>query len=193
MIKLISAACAALIGLTVTGYSLYLGHFASALALLGSTAYLTLRVLMGPIRTMFSSSFDLAASVICTIGLVGTFASHSAFDFKLQAAYAEAFDSFLRMDSSCMRKNPQLSSIFDVGVRVCALQGNSDQSSGVRELSKGLHFGPALSIADSANSMMDVERQNDCARVFKQAINACPESFSDMSPAGRQTLLAAAQ
>lgn len=193
MIKLVLAACAALIGLTVTGYALYQGHFTSAVALVLATACCVLRALAGPIRTMLSSSFELAAGVIGTIGLFGTFFSHAAFDLKLQAAYAEATDSFLRMDPTCLRKNPQLSSVLEAGARACALQGNSDQISGVHELSKGLHLGPTLSIADSTNSMLKAERQNTCANIFMYAVSACPGSFSDISASGRQTLLAAAK
>ena len=126
--------------------------------------------------------------------------SGNLFNPPLQQAYAEALNGFLYIATGatevqmlCPEAAPLLGRLAARGVNVCPLQHNSDAIHASAELSKGLQFGPGLSMIDSAATLAQDGEVNYCARTFREAYRACPAAFSSMKPDSLEVLLEAAR
>lgn len=193
MNRLIGAAIVGLAGLILAGISLANGQPIVALALALSGIYLGLGLIIGIAESLDNPNFKAAAALIGLIGIVGVFTYNRAFDVNIQQAHAGASSSFSFLELQCRPMTPELRDIQNLGIKACALQGNSDQMSAVVDLAKGLHLGPALTLADSAASLGNAPAPDYCARAYSAASAICPAGFSSLSPADRKALLHASK
>lgn len=136
---------------------------------------------------------QFAALVITTIGIVGVFVHHAAFDLELQSAQIDAVQAFQAIDSLCRPVSPALMKVRQFGIAACTTQGNRDQRSAIMELEKGLHFGPGLSVIDGGAGLAKDAVPNRCAKAVKVAYDMCPVGFSLMKAAALKELLDAAK
>lgn len=137
---------------------------------------------------------EAATGIAMLAGLVFVFNSNDFFKPKLQQGYAAVLPRILDMDTYCPLGVPETKQIRDYGLKACALQNNHDASSAVTELGKGIHFGPGLTLVDSAATLATDEKPvNHCAQAFKAADRLCPLAFSSMGKEERAALLMAAE
>ena len=135
-----------------------------------------------------------ATGIAMLVGLVVVFHSNDFFKPKLQQGYAAVLPRILDMDTYCPLGAPQIKQIQDYGLKACALQNNHDASGAVTEMGKGIHFGPGLTLVDSAATLTTDEKPvNHCAHAFKAAVRQCPLAFSSMGKEEREALLKAAE
>lgn len=193
MLRFILAGILAAAGIVLAVISLVNGNPVVALALTLAAIYVGLGILLGVAESMVDPYFRIAAAAIGLVGLVGIFLYNRAFDLNIQGAHAEAMSEFLTMESRCRSMSIELQNIQKLGVKACATQGNSDQMSAVLELAKGVHFGPTLTIIDSAASLQNSSPPDSCAQAFKAASDLCPSAFVSLSSANRKALVEAAK
>lgn len=183
-----------IIGLTSTGTALWNGQLIAALAIALATAYAVLAWYSGIIDSLTNPIFQLAgAVVILPIGLVAILNNNRALNVDLQVAYSAVLYDLGTMHLHCDVRSAELRKLQEFGVMACAMQGNSDQLGVLNELSKGIHFGPTLTVLDSGAALLDSENPNYCAKTFKAAENLCPTAFMSLKKSYRSALLAAAQ
>lgn len=193
MTRLWIAAAFLVVGLVLAGLSLHNGQPLVALTLALAGVYAAAGVAFGVSQALNSPTFQLAAGAVGLIGLVSVFLYNRAFDVNLQSAYAGALYEMGTLELRCRPMSPELADIQRFGVAACASQGNSDQMGAVVELGKGLHFGPTLSLADSAIGATKSEPPNYCAQAAQAASQLCPNAFISMTADERRALADAAK
>lgn len=193
MLRFVLAGILAATGIVLAVISLVNGNPVIALALLLAAIYVGLGILLGVAESMANPYFQVAAAVIGLVGIVGVFLYNRAFDLNLQDAHLGAMSDFATMELSCRPMSIELQNIQKFGMKACATQGNSDQMSAVLELAKGVHFGPTLTIIDSAASLQKGSPPDYCAQAFKAASDLCPLAFVSLSKANRKALVEAAK
>lgn len=181
------------VGLILAAVSLYNGQPVIALSLALAGGYAAFGIFMGVGESLVNPSFQLTAAVIGGIGLLGVFLYNRAFDTNLQGAYMYVLSDISTMESRCRPMSTELRNIHTFGLAACASQQNSDQMGVVVELGKGLHFGPTLTLADSAATLYKGEHPNYCARAFKATEQLCPSAFPSIDKTSRSALLEAAK
>lgn len=193
MLRFILAGILATAGLVLAVISLVKGNPVVALALTLAAIYVGLGILLGVAESMINPHFQIAAAVIGLVGIAGVFLYNRAFDFNIQDAHAAAVSEFVTMELRCRPMSIELQNIQEFGMKACATQGNSDQMTAVLELAKGVHFGPTLTIVDSAASLQKSPSPDYCAQAFKAASDLCPSAFLSLSNANREALIKAAK
>jgi len=192
MIRLYLALTIAALGLFLAVLALMDGHWLAAISIALSGIYCGFRVLFGIRNALSNPMFDMAAAFIGLFGLIAVFLDHRALDIELQDAHAAAFTSFANNYSYC-RPMSATWKIFANGMRACAMQGSSDQLSLSSDVTKGIYFGPTLSMVDSAYTATIEAPIDNCASAFKAAFAACPEAFYSLSESQKSALLKALQ
>jgi hypothetical protein len=127
------------------------------------------------------------------IGLAAVLSYSNLFNHDLQRGYSAIAMSFPELDAYCPANSPELRRVKEYGVAACLLQSNRDAISATTELQKGIHFGPTLTLVDSAATLTAEGEVNHCARAFKEAVRLCPIAFSTLGAKERAALLAAAE
>lgn len=177
---------AAGIGLAIV--SLIHGQPIIALALAMAAVYVCLGVVIGITDAIDSPMFKAAAAVIGLVGIIGVFAYSRGLSPQVSSAHASALNDFAYADLWCPHPSPKLLAIENLGIKACMKQSNSDQMASVIDLAKAIHYGPTLSLADSAASLGHSEAPDYCAVAFKAADALCPSAFSSLSKSDRETL-----
>ena len=180
-------------GLVIAGLLLVSGEPLTALCCFICSCTLSVVVWSGSFAILLSGEYRLATSVATIIGLAATFAYGAFFKPDLQGAYFNAMTSFADESLYCPTSAPELRRIAQVGVPACALQSNRDAMAATSELQKGIHYGPALTLADNAATVGSAAQVNQCAKAFKEAVGLCPVAFSSVDEKQRSALLAAAE
>ena len=188
MFRHISAISLVGLGFVLGAISLYNGQPIVALMLLLAGAYAGLGVTLGILESWSNPYFKLAAAVIGALGLIGVFAYNRAFDHDLQRAHMEALYEIGVLETHCSL-SVELRKVQHFGIAACASQGNSDQFGALVELSKGIHFGPTLTLADSAITSAREANPDFCAHAFREAVRLCPAAATFVSALTRRSLL----
>lgn len=164
-----------------------------ALASIACGALLSAVLLFGSLNSFVTVEYQAAAGIAAMIGIFGTLAYSNLFNSDLQRGYADLMMRFPLVETYCPATTPGLRSVSETGLAACALQNNLDAMNATSDLQKGVHFGPALTLVDSAATLAKDGEVNFCARAFKQALRICPVAFSSMGTKERKALLAAAE
>lgn len=191
MAKLYLAFVIFVLGLLLAGLASINGQWFTALSLALAGIYCCLSVLFGPSNTLSNPMFNTAAVFIGALGLIGGFLYHRALNSELRDAHAAAFTSFANMSSHsyCRPMSAEIKKITEFGLRACSIQDSADQLSLTTEVAKGIYFGPALSIADSAYTSTLEPPKDNCAFAFKAAFAICPDAFHSLSEPQTEALL----
>ena len=190
-IRLYLAVGVFILGLALAGQSLLNGQPLVAFSLTFSGIYCSFGVYFGFGEVISNPAFQAAAVLIGAIGLLGWGKDHRIFNTGLQDAHRAAFASFVDMESRsyCKPITIELRKLSEFGLRACAMQDNADQQSATAELAKGIYFGPALTLADSAYASTAESPKDYCALAFKAAFAACPNAFHSLSANNKAVLL----
>lgn len=156
-------------------------------------AYMALAVVIGINASLKSLAFNLSASAIGVVGILGTFFYSKAFNYELQVAYLDAMTDIATLELRCKPMTKELRNLQDLGVKACATQRSGDQLGSVIELSKSFYFGPALAIIDSTAASTQDSPPNYCARTVQAIDRHCPYAFSSLGKEGKVALLKAAK
>lgn len=192
--NLISASISFLAGLVMAIMFLFKGQPVTALVPFVCGLVLGTGFFFGILRSLASEVYQAAIGIAMLLGVFAVCYSSDLFKPKLQRGYAAVLPLILDMDAYCPLKARETKQIKDYGLKACALQNNSDISGAVAELGKGIHFGPGLTLVDSAATLAADEKPvNHCARAFKAADRLCPIAFSSIGKEEREALLTAAQ
>lgn len=189
MFRILSASGLFVLGFALGANSLYHGQPIVALALFLAGVYAALGVTLGIVDSFGNPIFKLAAGALGALGLIGVVAYNRAFDLDLQRAHVEAFSQMGAMEFHCKPVSAELRKVQQFGIAACATQGNSDQLGALVELSKGVHFGPTLTMVDNAIANTTDATPNFCAQAFKEVVRLCPSTASFVSASTRRALL----
>lgn len=164
---------------------------AFALALAG--CYLSLAVVVGINASLNSLTFNLSASAIGLLGIAAVFIYSNSFNYTLQGSYFDAIYDIGTLELRCKPMTKELRNLQDLGMRACATQRSGDQFDAVVALSKGLYFGPALTVLDSSATASQGSPPNYCARTVQEIVRQCSHAFTSVSKEGRAALREAAK
>ena len=126
--------------------------------------------------------------MISLLGFLGIFLYNRAFDLYIQKAHYDVLSDIAYMESYCKLMSQDLRNIQEFGLKSCAIQGSTDQTSATAELAKGFYFGPTLSIVDSAVSLHNGSSPDYCAQAYKVASTLCPSAFISLSSTSKNAL-----
>lgn len=191
--RLVAACLPFLAGLIMSGMFLFRAQPVAALVPLLCGTIMGGAFWLGFFDSLGSETYKAAGSLATMVGLFAVFAYGSLFDTKLQQGYGAALMGFGHLEMYCPAATPNLRRIKDYGVAACAMQNNSDALSATAEFQKGIHFGPTLTLVDSAATLSQEKDVNHCARAFKIAEPLCPLAFSSLGKEERTALLVAAE
>lgn len=186
--RLICAGVLLAAGLGLAIVSLIHGQPIIALALAMAAVYVCLGVVIGITEAMDGPMFKVGAAAIGLVGIIGVFAYSRGLNPQVSSAHASALNDFAYADLRCPHPSSKLRAIDRLGIKACIVQNNSDQMAAVIDLAKAIHYGPTLSLADSAASLGHDEAPDYCAVAFKAADALCPSAFSSLSKSDREML-----
>jgi hypothetical protein len=180
-------------GLVIAGFLLLRAEPVAALCCVVCGCAISMVLWSGSPTILASPEYLLVTGVATIIGLAATFSSGALFKSDLQGAYFNAMTSFAELNMFCTTSTPKLRQVAEAGVAACALQSDRDATAATIELQKGIHFGPALTLADNAATIASGAQVNQCAKAFKEAVGLCPIAFSSINEKQRSALLSAAE
>ena len=191
--RLALAAMALLVELYFGGAAAWRGQWLSVLGYLLTGIFVAAACILSFSSSLLSPVFKLCAGVIGVIGLVSVLHYNRAFNVDLQVAYGSAASEMLEIENDYRPMTPELSELLNFGVKACSLQGGKDQLGGIGEVAKGIHYGPTMSLIDSAAQAAKSDQPNYCARAVEAVLQLDPNAFSRMDSDERKALLDAAK
>jgi hypothetical protein len=187
--QIVAVAVCLFAGLVMGGIFFYQGRpiFGVMLLLAGGVA--ALAFVLGGWESRHHPAIQIGAAGLTALSIVGTFTYNRAFDPMLQSAQADALFEIGVLGQHCRPMTPELNRVRDFGMAACAQQASSDQLSAVGELANGMHFGPTVTLIDSAVTLGAGENPNYCAQAYAEVVRLCPASSLYIPTASRKALL----
>lgn len=172
------------LGLIIAIVQLTQSHVWSAVSAGALSILLPLLILLG---SDAKSSFWVAGLSILasTSGIFAIFFEHRAMDIDLNTSRTEAALALSQSNSTCTG----VDDLFSRAATACFIQSNLDQMDVVNESAKAAYLPPYLGLVDQAKSSFSGVKVDRCSELFKQAYNACPAAFAQMSDSSRRSLL----
>ena len=191
---LLALSCMPLLAsLVIAVFFLMNAQWVNALLSVMCGVIVTCALLYAGITGFVSEGYQAATGIAMVLGIGAILSYSNLFNPDLQRSYSAVAMSFAGLDTYCPANTPDLRRAKEYGLAACLLQSDRDAISATTELQKGVNFGPALTLVDSAVTLAGEEEANHCARAFKAAVRRCPPAFSSVGVKERAALLAAAK
>lgn len=174
-VRLVSGGTAFLIGVVLAFVFAIDGRWLAAAGFVAAGATWGLRFVLWDVANAWPVT--LFATAVTLFSIFDVVFSSNAINLKEQDAQQEFTHMLLEVQFGPPRMSPTEKKLVSDAFTICALQTNHDQMEFVLNAQKAIYLGPALTLADGVNSVLDAKPSVRCLDYYRELRKTQPGLF----------------